>query len=152
MARSRSAISKNHGEWRRRFISEKSRIENHFPCFRCQLQDAQLVCYGTITPSDGCDTYKLKIEYREGGVPKVFITEPQIKPDSKYHMFMKDGDLCLYDHRESDWTFSMLIHETIIPWTAEWLVFYEIWKLKGKWLGPEAPHGPTEKKAEEMQN
>jgi len=33
------------------------------------------------------------------------------------------------------------IHEKIIPWIAEWLVFYELYRICGKWLGPEAPHG-----------
>jgi hypothetical protein len=39
----------------------------------------------------------------------------------------------------------MKIHETIIPWTAEWLVFYELWKISGKWMGPAALHGTDEK-------
>lgn len=151
MARSRGAISKNHGERRRRFISEKRRIENHFPCFKCELRGKQLVCYGQIIPSEGCEAYKIKIEYSEGGIPKVYVTEPHIEPNSKYHIFMRDGDLCLYDHRESAWTVQMFIHETIIPWTAEWLVFYELWKLTGKWLGPEASHGTAEKKPAEVQ-
>jgi hypothetical protein len=37
------------------------------------------------------------------------------------------------------------IHEKIIPWTAEWLVYYEIFKRTGQWIGPEAPHGSEEK-------
>ena len=145
MARSRNGISKHSGEQRRRFISEKLRIENHFPFFQCQIRGRKLACRGIITPSDGCDSYKIKIEYKEGGVPKVFITAPYIEPDSKYHIFEKGGNLCLFDDRESPWDAKMLIHETIIPWTAEWLVFYEIWKITGKWLGPEAPHGTTGK-------
>ena len=39
----------------------------------------------------------------------------------------------------------MYVHETIVPWTAEWIVFYELWKITGEWLGPEAPHGAGEK-------
>ena len=40
----------------------------------------------------------------------------------------------------------MKIHETIIPWTAEWLVFYELWQLTGEWYGAASPHGTNGKK------
>jgi hypothetical protein len=42
----------------------------------------------------------------------------------------------------------MNIHETIIPWTAEWIVFYEIWRITGQWHGLAAPHGTGEKTPE----
>jgi hypothetical protein len=29
----------------------------------------------------------------------------------------------------------MLIADSTIPWTAEWLIFYEIWKATGDWHG-----------------
>ena len=28
-----------------------------------------------------------------------------------------------------------LISNTIIPWTIEWLYFYELWLATGEWLG-----------------
>jgi hypothetical protein len=37
------------------------------------------------------------------------------------------------------------LHQKIIPWIAEWLVYYELYLICGKWLGPEAPHGPNGK-------
>lgn len=52
-----------------------------------------------------------------------------------------DGALCLYEPRATPWKSSDSLHEKIIPWTAEWLVFYELFLICGKWLGPEAPHG-----------
>lgn len=27
----------------------------------------------------------------------------------------------------------MLLVETIVPWTSEWLYFYEIWLVTGEW-------------------
>jgi hypothetical protein len=33
-----------------------------------------------------------------------------------------------------------VLHETIIPWTAEWLVSYELYLTTGKWLGSSAVH------------
>ena len=30
---------------------------------------------------------------------------------------------------------AMLIVDTIVPWTAEWLLHYEVWLATGEWLG-----------------
>lgn len=125
---------------RRHFVLEKSYIEKYFPFLQCTLRRKRLICHGSITPSEGCDTYKIRIEYQEGWTPRVYIVDPQIEPDPKYHIY-EEGHLCLSDYRESPWSSTMRIHETIIPWTAEWLIFYERWKLTGKWSGPEAKHG-----------
>ena len=56
-----------------------------------------------------------------------------------------NGTLCLYKPTDDPWKPSDNIHEKIIPWTAEWLVFYELYLMCGKWLGPEAPHVALEK-------
>lgn len=128
---------------RNHFMLEKNRLKQHFPFLECTLRCNQLTCRGSITPSEGCDPYKIKLEYRMGKTPKVYITDPLIAPHSKYHMY-KEGDLCLFDPRVTPWSSNMMLHETIIPWTAEWLVLYELWKYTGAWMGPEAPHGDDE--------
>lgn len=33
------------------------------------------------------------------------------------------------------WTGDMLIADTIVPWTCEWLIYYEIWLAIGEWYG-----------------
>ena len=127
----------------RHFLRQKSLIEQFFPCFECQLYGNRLTCKGKIVPSDGCDEYLVRIRYDYEKVPRVEIIEPNIKPSLKIHIY-GCGALCLYDHRQSPWQRSQNIHETIIPWTAEWLVYYELFLICGKWLGPEAPHEPPE--------
>jgi hypothetical protein len=44
-----------------------------------------------------------------------------------------DGALCL--HLAGEWSSDMLVVDSIIPWTAEWLINYEIWKATGEWHG-----------------
>lgn len=122
------------------FVREGTRIMEHFPCFHCELRRNRLVCLGSIRPSEDCDTYRVQIDYVKGGVPQVRIRDPIIEPNIQYHTY-PDGQLCLFDHRMSPWEWRCKVHETIIPWIAEWLVFYELWKVTGKWLGPAAPHG-----------
>lgn len=44
--------------------------------------------------------------------------------------------LCLYDPEDTSWTGYDYIASTIVPWTSEWLFFYEYWKISGEFLGP----------------
>jgi hypothetical protein len=44
--------------------------------------------------------------------------------------------LCLWDPVEILWDPEMLIATTIIPWTSEWLLFFEYWQISGEFLGP----------------
>jgi hypothetical protein len=128
----------------RHFLRQKSLIEQHFPCFECHLYGNRLSCKGKITPSEDCDQYLVRIRYDYEKVPRVEIIEPYIEPSSKIHIY-GCGALCLYDPLQIPWRRSHNVHETIIPWTAEWLVYYELYLVCGKWLGPEAPHEPTRK-------
>jgi len=50
--------------------------------------------------------------------------------------------LCLFDPLTDDWRADMLLSETFIPWAAQWLAFYEIWQVTGKWTGPERHPDP----------
>jgi hypothetical protein len=40
----------------------------------------------------------------------------------------------------------MSIAETIIPWTSEWLYFYELWVFTGEWHGGGHAPGSDEDK------
>lgn len=128
------------------FVAQKILVERHFPCFKCDLCRSVLDCQGTITPSDGCSSYSVHISYKQNGVPDVQIRKPIIPQElwGKVHVY-PSGKLCLYDPREHPWKWTDNLHEKIIPWTAEWLVFYELFLMCGKWLGPEAPHGVVSK-------
>ncbi|PYJ64114.1 MAG: hypothetical protein DME24_00075 [Verrucomicrobia bacterium] len=67
------------------------------------------------------------------------VIEPKIEFTPGVHMYHNDT-LCLYDWRAQPWQKNWHLHQTIIPWMAEWLVFYELWLLTGKWLGKSAAH------------
>jgi hypothetical protein len=54
--------------------------------------------------------------------------------------------LCLWDPAELFWTPEMSIAATIIPWTSEWLLFFEYWQISGEFLGP-GRHPPRRRKA-----
>jgi hypothetical protein len=137
-------IKRNRAAEYRHFLGQKALVERHFPCFTCQLYRNRLTCKATICPSPDCDHYLVRIRYDYEKVPRVEILEPPIPSSPKIHMY-GCGALCLYDPREMPWERMDNVHEKIIPWIAEWLVYYELYLIYGKWLGPEAPHGPNGK-------
>lgn len=127
-------------------LSQKKQIETDFDCFKCSIKgrgpNASLLCYGEITPTEFSQTYKIKLTYNGSGVPKVYVISPTIPFDDKAHMY-SDGRLCLYYPPEDPWKHTKRISDTIIPWTAEWLVYYELYQIDGKWHGPFVQHGET---------
>ncbi|MDZ4258235.1 MAG: hypothetical protein U0974_02510 [Gemmatimonadales bacterium] len=55
----------------------------------------------------------------------------------------------MYRPGEWRWNSSASLAETIVPWAALWLYYYEAWQVTGVWYGPEAPHSPTHPKESE---
>ena len=60
---------------------------------------------------------------------------------------MSGWSLCLFDPRTEDWEPHRPIAETIIPWAAEWLFFYEGWLIDGRWAGG-GEHPTTPRRSE----
>jgi hypothetical protein len=76
-----------------------------------------------------------RIRYARGQYPGVRLVEPPLQPDERelLHHLYPNGDLCL--HKLDEWGPSMLLVDSIIPWTVEWLAHYELWKLNHQWYG-----------------
>jgi len=111
------------------FPNSFSRIRNH-----CELE-----WRGHLQPTPMSTNYVVGLNYRVGKRPRVEVLEPELKlPErrSEIHMF-QDESLCLYFMDE--WTEDMVIAKTIIPWSCEWLVHYELWGVTGQWLGGNSP-------------
>ena len=113
------------------------RIRQLFPDFKYSWISGTGVWTGNLQPSSSSPRYFVQIMYKYLDRPTVRVLRPQICEDAP-HIY-GDGSLCLY-YRDGSWTRSRMIAETILPWAAEWLYFYEYWQATGKWLGPEAPH------------
>jgi hypothetical protein len=123
-------------------LYQKSAIERTYDFLKCKINNGQLVCTGDLQP-DGCEKYSIRIEFQAGRTPDVFITSHDIKPSNEIHIY-KDGSLCLFYPGDLKWKNNLRISEYIIPWVAEWIVFYELWLVTGKWMGAEAPHSIPE--------
>jgi hypothetical protein len=105
---------------------------------------------GALQPFEFEDTaiYRIRIEYRFDNQfskrPKVWVLSPQLAPNAP-HVYPQ-GDLCLYFPKDLTWSPHKFISKTIIPLTAAWLGFYEVWLKTRIWHGPEAPHKTGAKK------
>ena len=78
----------------------------------------------------------------DGQQPDVIVLEPDLctLADGQKipHTYAHDGKgtrLCLWWPKGRDWLPSMRLADTFVPWTAEWLFYFELWLLTGEWSG-----------------
>lgn len=122
-------------------MSELQLIKKYYDCVSCRVErGGNLIAKGEITPTDYSATYNFTIKYSPYKTPKVFINNPIIEYNNDIHLY-KDGSVCLYYPGDMIWNSTLHLHNTIIPWTAEWLIFYELYQITGKWEHPYVPHG-----------
>ncbi|OYU79260.1 MAG: hypothetical protein CFE23_14830 [Flavobacterium sp. BFFFF1] len=118
---------------------EMKLLKNNFPFLKFQIREGKLICYGSCQPTDLSPIFNYRIEWAPGLNPKVFVISPQIEYDDDIHMY-SDKSLCLYYPKDFIYDFKSHIHDTIVPWTHEWFLFYELYQIKGKWLHPYVDH------------
>jgi hypothetical protein len=80
---------------------------------------------------------RIDIVYPDGGRPTVSVVDPVLQPhpDSPWLPHVYEGNrLCL--NLPAEWTANDLLGDTVLPWTAEWLMYYELWlATDSTWLG-----------------
>lgn len=114
-------------------------LKKYFPFLRCKIYYKTLLCYGYFKPTDFSPIFNYRIEWQPGFAPKVFPTNPQIEYNDDIHLY-SDGSLCLYYPKDFIYSLNSHLHDTIIPWTHEWFIFYELYQITGKWLHPYVEH------------
>jgi hypothetical protein len=109
-----------------------------FPGFRSWLEGARLVAEGDVRPSAIGALYQVRIEYEAMDSPKVWVKSPQLVPRVEGgripHMYGQER-LCLFLPGSGEWSGTMSLGHTVIPWTSLWLYYYELWHATGEWLG-----------------
>lgn len=132
-------------------------IKHSLPEAQGTVRAGELRCTAVLQPTPACRRYTARLTYRHGRAPQVTITDPPLAlhPDASSlpHVY-SSGNLCLY--LPGEWKESMLLADTILPWTSEWLLYYELWLITGHWMGtghdhpathgtghPAVLHGPT---------
>jgi hypothetical protein len=111
----------------------------HFPGFAsCMTRSGGLDWRGVLQPTPDSPSYLVRLLNEPGRAPAVFVLSPSIQRDAPHRY--SDGTLCLYWPKEWRWSASESLALTIVPWTALWLYYYELWLVTGDWLGPSSPH------------
>lgn len=107
---------------------------------RGQLRQHKLTWEVMVQPTPLSRQYKLRISYKQGHVPEVYVLEPDIKllagdRDIPHVYSQKPTRLCLYLPSGREWNASMKITETIIPWAVLWFLYFEDWLISNEWKG-----------------
>lgn len=113
-------------------------IRSRFPSFTKGRLGTSWIWTGWLQPSEFSPRFQVRITLPPYSSPTVEVMSPQLAPNAP-HLY-RNGELCLYFPDDWTWTGHDLLVETILPWTASWLFYYDLWTQTGEWLGPEAPH------------
>lgn len=122
------------------FAIQAGKIRSLFPSSDIFFNQNILKWKYSITPSPLSDTYDIKMIYVRDKHPNVYVVSPQLDlfPGETRlpHVYSTEQQwLCLYYRKTLEWRSDMIIANTIIPWTSEWLIHYEFWLGNGKWRG-----------------
>lgn len=133
---------------RRSSNAQLEAMRRHWPDFTgAKLGDGTLVWRGPLRPKAQLYTIFIFWHPVTMSLPYVIIENPPLRPragtvfaEIPHLIFnaekpVKSG-LCLFDPEGREWTPANLIAETTVLWTAEWLVYYELWHMTGEWLAP----------------
>ena len=110
-------------------------LRQAFPEAECQVKRSRLSWCGTLTPTALSKAYTVRLDYSLEKGPDVFVEEPELEErdgEKPPHLFA-DGTLCLY--LSGEWDRDQLLSRTIVPWSSEWLLHYELWLVTGEWYG-----------------
>ncbi len=123
-------------------VHEKTMLEANYDFLDCKFKAEKgkrlLIVFGHYNQT-GVD-YSYKVVYDGCSPPKVWILSPNLVSNPP-HVY-KDNSLCLYYPKEQPWKYGRSsLYSHIIPWTHEWILYYEIWKITGVWEHPEINHG-----------
>ncbi len=113
------------------------RMQEAFPDFSHEWRCGHVRWRGALRPTDLSGTYETQFGYRLGRWPKVTVLDPPIRQrdgQQAPHRY-EDGSLCLFRPKYGEWTAEHMIADTIVPWTALWLYYYEVWLATGEWVG-----------------
>lgn len=113
-----------------------------FPQFQFRvMRGNSLEWRGTLQPTLESPLYHTRIVHEHATSPRVYVDRPTLH-GSAPHMYRGES-LCLYWPLEWAWRPECSLADTIVPWAALWLYYYELWIVTGEWLGPSSPHQPS---------
>lgn len=122
-------------------VKQRVSLRSCYKNSECEIENNQLLWTGKVKPTALSKEYTLLILYTFKKSPKVWVIGDELEKieDKDFpHIYDKDVEkkmvqICLY--MNSEFNSSKYLSSTIIPWAIEWLYYYELWLITGKWLG-----------------
>jgi hypothetical protein len=83
--------------------------------------------------------YSVRITFQRSETPDVFIMDPDLSElaggRAVPHVYHDPLRLCLILPGAHEWTGTMRIDQTFVPWATTWLYYFEEWLLSDEWKG-----------------
>lgn len=103
------------------------------------LDATGLVWEYRVRPTPLSREYSIRITFRRGDTPQVFVVEPDISElagdRTLPHVYHDPLRLCLVLPGTREWLGTMRIDQTFVPWAATWLFYFEEWLVSNQWKG-----------------
>lgn len=124
-----------------RLFDQMIALRAAYPSALCEIRNTTLYWFGKVRPTPLSREYKVMLTYCNSQAPEVWVMGEELQnleaPDFPHYFEVKPEknmvQICLYRYRE--FSRDKYLSNTIIPWTVEWLYFYEIWLSTGEWCG-----------------
>ena len=103
------------------------------------LRPTGLIWNYRVRPTLLSREYAVRIVFDKRDTPDVFVRDPDLSALAKGralpHVYKNPTRLCLYLPGSGEWTTTMRIDQTFVPWTATWLYYFEEWLESDDWKG-----------------
>jgi len=110
-------------------------LRARFPEAKTKLTPTRFTWIAALQPSELSRIYTVRVTLADCRFPKVEVLDPALegRPGESIPHLFSNGSLCL--HLDHEWSGDMMMVDTTVPWTCEWLLNYEIWRATGVWYG-----------------
>lgn len=136
-------MSKNFFKFKRHSLAlQRAKIKQDWPeGVFTNVSYKKFVWLVKIKPTNISRSYDIRLECEINRPPRVYLYGENLKKlecSDFPHNYGRDLNkyevrLCLALPKE--FNYGMFVSDTIIPWTVEWLFYYEIWLYSGIWYG-----------------
>ncbi len=119
----------------------------NLPGAKLEYQGRELHFQCELSPGNYGRVYRCLFVVKPGDVPDVYVLNPDLyllaKGRGIPHIYASKAAgtrLCLWWPKAREWAPQLKLGDTYIPWTVEWLYYFELWLVSGEWTGGGKPH------------
>ncbi|MEJ1937149.1 hypothetical protein WDZ92_43705, partial [Nostoc sp. NIES-2111] len=113
----------------------------HWPESKLELIGGKELRFSfVVVPNQFSRSYRCLLRIPVAGHPELFVLHPDPQKLASGrrvpHIYPHDGvgtKLCLWLPKAHEWTTEMAMVESYLPWTAEWLDYFEEWLVTNQW-------------------